>query len=783
MTNTIGGRAFQTSPKRSVEGGRSVESVAVSVLLALVFLAFHLPYLPASLEDLDSINFALGVRHFDVAEHQPHPPGYPLFIVAAKAAHALIPSEAHALAAVSIAGGALGVLAIAALFRRLEPPGIANGDRNWWPLVATAVAITAPMYWFTAARPLSDAAGLAAAVAVQVVILRANTPRKLYVAAFLAAFVVGLRSQAVWLTLPLLVFRMWGLGAGGWGLGTGGWELEAGDPGLGTGKRTPEKRPAPSPEPLVPILFYVVGALAWFVPLVVVSGGPRAYWRALFTQGSEDFSGVRMLWTTPTARQLVDALYYALVAPWAVWWLATAVLALAIVGLVRLWLRDRRALARLAISFGPYLLFDLVFQESVTSRYALPLAIPLAYLAASGARAAPVGAGLAIAIGIAALSAHIGGTSVAAFSRQKAPAFRLLDDLRTQAAAASSAPILAMDRRENLDLRRPIVWMGEALPQFADRLPAPPQHEWLPLVQYWNGGGRRPVVFIADPKRTDIDLVQHPPASQYRWNLPYAVLIDGVRPNEMDSYPIASPDWYVGEGWALTPEAAGVSERDRRGLNAGPIDAWIARLTGGGTLMIGGRNFEPSANRGLTLELDGRPYAEWTVAPGFFLHALKLPSFAGPDFVKVTVRTTPPARVAIEQFDASMTRALLGFGDGWNEQEYNPQTGQRWRWLTEHGELRVHAPAAAPATLHVEGESPRKYYPRASRLVVRAGDRILLDREMATDFALDVPVPLAQGDQTIVLETNQIHVPAERSRRTLDRRHLGLRIWNCRLTF
>ena len=130
-----------------------------------------------------------------------------------------------------------------------------------------------------------------------------------------------------------------------------------------------------------------------------------------------------------------------------------------------------------------------------------------------------------------------------------------------------------------------------------------------------------------------------------------------------------------------------------------------------------------------------------------------------------------------------MTRALLGFGDGWNEQEYNPQTGQRWRWLTEHGELRVHAPAAAPATLHVEGESPRKYYPRASQLVVRAGDRILLDREMATDFALDVPVPLAQGDQTIVLETNQIHVPAERSRRTLDRRHLGLRIWNCRLTF
>ena len=98
-----------------VVGARRVEVIGGSIL-ALVFLAFQLFYLPASLEDLDSINFALGVRHFDVAEHQPHPPGYPLFILAAKGAHALMGSEAHALAAVSVVAGALGVIAIAALF-------------------------------------------------------------------------------------------------------------------------------------------------------------------------------------------------------------------------------------------------------------------------------------------------------------------------------------------------------------------------------------------------------------------------------------------------------------------------------------------------------------------------------------------------------------------------------------------------------------------------------------------------------------------------------------------
>src|SRR4029077_7940703 len=94
------------------------------VILAVVFLAFHLPYLPPSLEDLDSINFALGVRHFDVAEHQPHPPGYPLFILIARGARLLIPSEASALAVVSIVAGTLGVFAIAALFRRLEWDGL-----------------------------------------------------------------------------------------------------------------------------------------------------------------------------------------------------------------------------------------------------------------------------------------------------------------------------------------------------------------------------------------------------------------------------------------------------------------------------------------------------------------------------------------------------------------------------------------------------------------------------------------------------------------------------------
>ena len=88
--------------------------------MAVVFLALHLPFLPASLEDLDSINFALGLRDFDVARHQPHPPGYPVYIAAGKAVHALGTDEARALSLVGIVAGALGVFALVALFARID---------------------------------------------------------------------------------------------------------------------------------------------------------------------------------------------------------------------------------------------------------------------------------------------------------------------------------------------------------------------------------------------------------------------------------------------------------------------------------------------------------------------------------------------------------------------------------------------------------------------------------------------------------------------------------------
>ena len=741
------------------------------VTLALLFLALHLPFLPASLEDLDSINFALGIRHFDVRHHQPHPPGYPLFIVAAKGAHALIASEAHALSVVGIVSGSLAVFALIALFRRLDD------EAGPAPLAATLVTATSPLYWFTAARPLSDTTGLAAALGVQAMTLAAFTPQAAIAASFCAGLAAGIRSQVVWLTVPLLAVTIV--------------------------RRSSRERLASTLAGAAGA--FVSGALVWAIPLVWLSGGPAEYWRALSNQGAEDFGGVTMLWTMPTPRELASALYYAFGAPWGIWPLALVVLVFALVGFARLFRARPAALATLAFAFVPYFLFDALFQETFTTRYALPLVVPIAYLAVQGLSALPTRQTWILAGGLAACSLAVVVPQLRSYAREEAPAFRMLADMKERSATGSSAkaladrpaersaepfappprPILAMHRREELDLRRPIQWVGGAMPQTALHLPAPPKHEWLELVKYWNNGGRNPVWFVADPLRSDIALVDHAasPRRSYDWPSHAPVLLGGVRPSAMDWYVFDAPGWYLGEGWALTPETAGVAGEDHRGPAQAPIHGWIRRRDGAAVLMIGGRNMTTSASH-LRVSIDDRTIDDRDLAPGSFLQMIDLPPGAlqGSGEYATLSASASSDRTAIEQFDVQSTdRVVFGFGEGWHEHEYNPATGADWRWTSERAALRIRAHGHA-LTLFLRGVTERS---GTSHIVVRIGDRVLAQESVGASLALSIGIPadlLSARDTILTIESDQTHVPAERSRRSPDRRRLGLRVFECRVT-
>lgn len=62
----------------------------LGVVLSLLWLTLILGSLRAYTFEFDSANYSLGVQHYNVGLHQPHPPGYPLWIVASKVTAAIV---------------------------------------------------------------------------------------------------------------------------------------------------------------------------------------------------------------------------------------------------------------------------------------------------------------------------------------------------------------------------------------------------------------------------------------------------------------------------------------------------------------------------------------------------------------------------------------------------------------------------------------------------------------------------------------------------------------------
>ena len=732
--------------------------------LAALFLAAHLGFLPQTLDDIDAVNFAMGVRDFDVAQHQPHPPGYPVFIALAKLSTAALGAagvaapDVRGLSILSALGGAALVLLLFAFFRALD------GD-VLRAFLATVLTMCAPLVWFNAARPLSDVSGLAAAFAALAALASAMgataaagaRPRQwppgsaALAGAFLAGVAVGFRSQMAMLTVPTLLVALLRLRA----------------------------------QRIAMIAAALAGVAAWAGPLVWVSGGVDGYLRALGSQAGEDFTGVVMLWTNPSPRAAVAAALDTFVRPWDSPILAGIVLSLAAAGALLLAVSARRTLLLVLLTFAPYAVFHLLFQEFVTTRYALPLVPLVAYLAAAALAAAPIRAALAVGGALAIVSLSLAAPATIAYGRQPSPMFTLLGEAQ-MLQARGAQPTVAMHRRVFTESRRARAYAG-GVP--GTLLPAPRDYEWLEITRPWKEGRAREAWFIADPRRTDLALIDrtHARVRKYRWPLNAPVYVGGVRPGEMDWYIFGEPGWFLEQGWALTPETAGISDRDGWGPHRRPSIGWIRRRAGAAFMTIGGRHLGGDPPVTITVAVDARPIAEFTVTPGYFLESVNVPAGAlpGEGYAQLTVTAqatgsaaTPP--VAIEQFDFQPAdHVQFGYDDGWFEPEYNPSTAKSWRWMSERAALRVHH-AGQPIALRLSGESPLRYFDSAPTLRISAGDRVLAEVTPSSDFSVEVRVPadaMAAAQGRLTLTSDRAFVAGEREG-TADRRRLALRIYS-----
>ena len=119
----------------------------------LIFFALalftRLPFQSHLLYDHDSVQFALGLRDYDVYLHQPHPPGYFLYVHTAKLIDFLVRDVNSSFVWLSMIASAFTV----AIIYNLGSAMFSRRDGGW----AAILAVTSPLFWFFGEVALSYA--------------------------------------------------------------------------------------------------------------------------------------------------------------------------------------------------------------------------------------------------------------------------------------------------------------------------------------------------------------------------------------------------------------------------------------------------------------------------------------------------------------------------------------------------------------------------------------------------------------------------------------------------
>jgi Dolichyl-phosphate-mannose-protein mannosyltransferase len=213
---------------------------ALAGALGALTVLSRLPYRARMLYNWDAVQFALALREYDVVKHQPHPPGYILYVALGRLVNAWLHDETAAYVLLAVAFSGLTTVVVYLLARDVYGRATA--------LAAASVLAVSPLFWFYGSVGLTYAGEALFASGVAYSAFRAldGSEADAWLSAAYLALAAGMRQSLLLLLLP-----MWLLACA-----------------LGVRRaRT------------IPIGLVVLGAitLAWFVPMIALTGGLARY--------------------------------------------------------------------------------------------------------------------------------------------------------------------------------------------------------------------------------------------------------------------------------------------------------------------------------------------------------------------------------------------------------------------------------------------------------------------------------------------------------------------------
>lgn len=219
--------------------GRRTRDISVLTgAVALTRFLFRSHYL----YDLDSVNFALAMGRFDPATHQPHPPGYFLYVCLGRLVNKLFLEPNAALVAISIAASCGAAVMIYLL------------AEEWFGVPAArfsgALFLLSPLAWFHGIVALTYIVEAFSSALIGYLCWRIyqGSSGLILPCAALLGLAAGVRPSSLLFLGPLFLFSLSKASRGKEGAG---------------------------------VAVLLAAVLTWFIPMIYASGGPGPYFGAL----------------------------------------------------------------------------------------------------------------------------------------------------------------------------------------------------------------------------------------------------------------------------------------------------------------------------------------------------------------------------------------------------------------------------------------------------------------------------------------------------------------------